>query len=506
MSETYCVRHFDQIATDHCATCNKPYCANCLGVDEGQPICANCKDVKAKAALAEALKTSGNPMAGGSPLNFKGKGMDDDPLGLFGGGGPTPSKVERPPVAPAVSVPLPTPVPLQPPSAPLIPSHPIPPKAAPPMPFFMPSPAPSSLDKLGTAPNPLSPIPLPTPAPMSVPLTSSAIAPPQAGPPSPSPLSNPVPFSLDKLGIAPNSLAPTLGSQPKSPVDLNSMMNHPQPPGLSFPKASAPTPTPAPSTVVPAAPISFPVDTGGLEAPKKKMRVFSLAKIWVKYLIRRSYEMFDPLAKKLKVPTYVFLGLVAALIIGAIIGIGSILNKPSVILADTIQPIHMVQMSSSQVSEMDITAYAEFQTQLQTMGFTPVIQMTIPQLPSPNFFDVSMKEDAGTYSEILKMPGQIAPHLSFVSVFSNGVWFSTNAWPGDSQTMDYLVSEYYPDDTPDQLYAQHTQTLEKLKQDKGWQVQTMGENRYMAALSDHLRWFMNKKDIQGYQADFKLWH
>jgi hypothetical protein len=72
--------------------------------------------------------------------------------------------------------------------------------------------------------------------------------------------------------------------------------------------------------------------------------------------------------------------------------------------------------------------------------------------------------------------------------------------------MDYLVSEYYPNDTPDQLYIQHIQTLEKLKQDKGWQVQNMGENRYMAALSDHLRWFLNKKDIQGYQADFKLWH
>ncbi len=39
-----------------------------------------------------------------------------------------------------------------------------------------------------------------------------------------------------------------------------------------------------------------------------------------------------------------------------------------------------------------------------------------------------------------------------------------------------------------------------------WQVQAMGENRYIAALSDHLRWYLNKKDIQGYQADFKLWH
>ncbi|HTC22210.1 MAG TPA: hypothetical protein VK859_15235, partial [bacterium] len=253
-------------------------------------------------------------------------------------------------------------------------------------------------------------------------------------------------------------------------------------------------------------PLSFPDTAIGIEAPKKKNKVFSVAKIWVKFLIRRSYEMFDPLAKKLRVPTYVFLGLIALLIVGAVIGAGAVLNKPSVALADTIQPIHLVQVNSSQVSEMDITAYTDIATQIQTMGFTPVIQMTVPQLPSPNFFDVGMKEDSGTYSEILKMPGQIAPHLSFVSVFSNGVWFSTNAWQGDNQTMDYLVSEYYPGDTPDQLYVQHIQTLEKLKQDKEWQVQTMGENRYMAALSDHLRWYLNKKDLQAYQADFKLWH
>ncbi len=270
------------------------------------------------------------------------------------------------------------------------------------------------------------------------------------------------------------------------------MMHDPQPLRPPFPKAS------------------MPVDeTEGNEGRKpawKNIRVFSLAKIWGKYLIRRSYEMFDPLAKKFKVPVYVLPIAVVILIIGAVIGLGSLLGKPSVILAETIQPIFIVQENSNQVSEMDITAYAEFQTSLQNMGFTPLIQMTVPQLPSPNFFDVGMKEDSGIYSEILKMPGQIAPHLSFVTVFSNGVWFSTNAWQGDNQTMDYLISEYYPDDTPDQLYTQHAQTLEKLKQDNGWQVQTMGENRYLAALSDHLRWFLNKKDLQGYQADFKLWH
>lgn len=282
------------------------------------------------------------------------------------------------------------------------------------------------------------------------------------------------------------------------------MMN-PPPPLKPAPDVSPSIPAP-PSLAPASTPVPFPVETGDLKAPKKRIRVLPLAKIWVKFLIRHSYEMFDPLAKKMRIPTYAFLGLLAAVLIGAVIGINSLTNKPSVALVDIIQPIHMVQESSSQVNDMDITAYTDFQTQLQTMGFTPVIQMSIPQLPSPNFFDVGMKEDAGTYSEILKMPGQIAPHLSFVSVFSNGVWFSTNAWPGDNQTLRYLVSEFYPDDAPDQLYAQHLQTLKSLEDEKGWEVETMGENRYMAALSDHLRWFLNKKDLQAYQADFKLWH
>ena len=504
MPETYCVRHFDQIAMDHCATCNKPYCADCLGVDEGQPICANCKDVKAKAVLAEALKTSGNPMAGGSPLNFKGKGLDDDPLGLFSGAPPSKPKAESPPAVPLLSAPSPTPAPIPSPPVPLTPPTPVPPKAASPVA----PPAPFSLDQLGAASHSSRPSFFPAAASMPdkpVPLTPTTLTPSLTVPPSPLPIVKPAPFSLDKSGIAPNPLTPPPGAQSKPSLDFNATMNHSQPPGLPFSAAIPPIPAAVSSPVATPEPVPFPVDEV-IKAPKKKIKVFSVAKIWVKYLVRHSYEMFDPLAKKMRIPTYVFLGLVAALIVGAVIGVGSLLNKPTVVLADMIQPIHMVQMSSSQVSEMDITAYTELQTQLQTMGFTPVIQMTVPQLPSPNFFDVGMKEDAGVYSEILKMPGQITPHLSFVSVFSNGVWFSTNAWQGDNQTMDYLVSEYYPDATPDQLYAQHNQTLEKLKQDKGWQVQAMGENRYMAALSDHLRWFLNKKDIQGYQADFKLWH
>jgi hypothetical protein len=96
--------------------------------------------------------------------------------------------------------------------------------------------------------------------------------------------------------------------------------------------------------------------------------------------------------------------------------------------------------------------------------------------------------------------------LSFVTVFSNGTWYSTNGWASKGATGDYLVSESFENTTPDQLYVHHIQGLEKLKQDKDWQVAGMGENRYMAAFSDHLRWFIDKNDLQAYQADFALWN
>ncbi len=72
--------------------------------------------------------------------------------------------------------------------------------------------------------------------------------------------------------------------------------------------------------------------------------------------------------------------------------------------------------------------------------------------------------------------------------------------------MEYLISEFFPQDSPDQLYVKHVQGVEKMKQDKDWQVQPMSQNRYMAALSDHLRWFLVKTGIPGYSATFDLWH
>jgi hypothetical protein len=41
---------------------------------------------------------------------------------------------------------------------------------------------------------------------------------------------------------------------------------------------------------------------------------------------------------------------------------------------------------------------------------------------------------------------------------------------------------------------------------EGRQVALMGENRYMAALSDHLRWYLDEKDLPAYKAEFTQWH
>ncbi len=437
-TDVNCVTHSDRRAVGYCSRCQMAYCSDCLDVEMGQPLCLACKKKFSQTASSgSAVPSPGvsSPAGGSSPLNFKGRGLDDDLLGLLGA--PTPSMAE-PPKAVAPHLPQ---------SAP-----------APNLDFSMPS------------------------------------RPPASAPPAPVSAGQAVPPPLKPMApLAPPSPA---ASTPKPSLDFDSLIQSPQAPLPTLPKN-------------PAAPLSFTKDSmAGLSiAPsKKKNKIISLGKIWAKYLLRRSYEMFDPLAQKLKVPTYVFLCLVAALATGVIIGIGAWLNRPAVAMADTVPSIHMVQVNSGQISEMDVTTYTDLQNQVQTMGFTPLMQMTVPQLPSPNFFDVGMKENIGTYSEILKRTGTITPHLSFVTVFTNGVWYSTNGWDGKNQQMEYLISEFFPQDSPDQLYVKHVQGVEKLKQDKDWQVQSISQNRYMAALSDHLRWFLVKTGIPGYSATFDLWH
>ncbi len=388
---------------------------------------------------------------GSSPLSFKGKDLGDDPLGLFGG-----------PSAPAKPAPEPS----------------VKPAVEPPAMVIKPVEPPIETKKPAVEP-PLKP---------DLGLSSLGAVPKQPAP------------QMDAVAKAPEAAK----KQPL-PYDLETLIQEPKPLRPPFPEAHAPEPNaspvpshlPFPSGPVPPIPVT-PV--------KKKHKILLLGKIWLKFLGRRSYEIFEPTAKKLKLPTYVFLILLAAVSAALLTGIITLIHRPSVALADTIPPIHIVQVNAGQIGEMDVTTYSDLQGQIQKMGFTSILQMTIPQLPSPNFFDVSMKEDIGTYAEILKTPGQITPHLSFVTVFTNGTWLSTNGWDGTAQETDEHISGFYPGDSPDQLYVKHVAAVDKMKQGRDLQTQIMSENRYMAALSDHLRTFLVKKDIPAYKADFALWH
>ncbi len=520
MPENHCVNHFDRTAVGFCSRCNNPVCLDCLDLELGQPLCINCKGKKSSGMIlnpkappplinpttplnpklappaikptmagpfpksappmpsrsappikpdvkSEPLKITQTTLTHTSPFDFKGKAFGDDPLGIFGGPSAPPKPAPGPEVNPAAEPPKATPSPSM---KPVI----EPPKLAPDF---------SMKPEFKLPPDMAKPV-LNSKASLEIDLSDMG-------------------EMLKGLNLPKGTPSKTPGPSkaPPLPYDLETLIQEPKPLRPPFPEAHFShepglSPLPFPSGPVPPIPV-----TGG----NKKKKIFLLAKIWTRFLIRRAYEIFEPTAKKLKIPTYVFLILLAAAITGLLAGIITLIHRPSVALTDTIPPIHLVLVNSGQISEMDVTTYSDLQGQLQKMGFTSALQMTIPQLPSPNYFDVSLKEDVGTYAEILKTPGQITPHLSFVTVFTNGTWFSTNACQGTDQDVEYHVSEFYPKDSPDQLYIKHVQNVEKFKQDRDWQVQLMSENRFIAALSDHLRWFLVKKDIPAYKADFALW-
>jgi hypothetical protein len=236
------------------------------------------------------------------------------------------------------------------------------------------------------------------------------------------------------------------------------------------------------------------------------LNLLILAKQWTRFYFHKLIGLLEPASEKLHIPSGILAVLVLVLLAGMVLGLGALMPVSAVKLVDGIPPLHVVEVTANQISEMDITAYTEFQNQLQTMGFTDILQCTLPQLPNTNFMDVGMKQDVSTYSEIIKFPGTIAPKVSFVTVFTNGTWYSTNGWNGTGQENAWQVSEFFPDAPLDQLYVKHVQRVQQMETDNGWQAQSLSENRYMAALSDEVRTFLVTKKIPAYQAAFDLWH
>ncbi len=329
-------------------------------------------------------------------------------------------------------------------------------------------------------------------------------------------------ISLDDLFAAPKKVAPPAPvAAQKAPVEdplglFKEGAAKPPLPKLEVPPPDLPKNEPFKIGSTPVAPPTVhrePVKTEAhsfspgtvtfkdLHAPRNKM-LMMLAGLLLKPLQERVHAI----AHKLKVAAYLVAVFLLLILAGTVFWITKKVAPPPVEIVEKVPLIQIVPIQTSQAGDMDITAFADLQNQLGPLNFNQLIQMTVPQIPTPNFFDVGMKSEVSMYSEILKMPDQVAPHLAFVTVFTNGVWYSTNGWTGTEQSLENLVSEFYPSATAEQLYNQHAQGVEKLVKEKGWEPQKTSLNRYMAALSDHLRWYITLKNIPAYQADFSSWH
>ncbi len=513
MPDNFCVNHIDNKAVGICKRCGRFFCAICLDMDVmGQPICPDCmkrkpgeaapKDssaappppaVRSAAADPFAAWSGSKPLSGappvvskptippviakpslpplsspkpegptGSPLNFKNKGMEDDPFGLFG----TPKS--SPPSLPKVTPPTDKVMDDESPSSP----------SEPPLGRFTPSPViPSKAD-------------LPD-LDFSAPLSAPRVEPSKVGTPKPMPLPRPI---MPQPSAAPPEISMLpLGPETKPAPSLRP---EPPPPSLSVPPSYGEVPLTDP---LPQA--AHPLGKG-----YGRPNALIVVKQWLRFFLHKVTGVLEPASKKLHIPAGVLTLLVLLLLAGGVIGLAALMPASAVKLVDSIPPIHIVEVSASQITDMDITAYSEFQNQLQTMGFTDILQFTLPQLPNSNFMDVSVKPDVYTYGEIVKFPSTIAPKVSFVTIFTNGVWYSTNGWEGDNVENAWRVSEFYPTTPPDQLYVKHVQRVQQMISDNGWQSQAMNENRYMAALSDELRTVLTTGKIEAYKLTVAQWH
>jgi len=539
MAEAVCSNHPDVGAVGKCSQCKKLFCLDCLDLDTGKPLCKDCLAGKTEeisvpptpAPVREPEPEPISPPVIEAPVfQTAAKSTEETAISLddFGLAPKPPEEVKPPsfkvtgnlafmdaPSDAAVSPDKPVPVEVK---------APVPSKVTGPLAF---------MDSEVTAP--VKPVDLETkkehpvmiPSPPVIPSVEEKPANPAGSPFVFKPMKS---MDNDPLGLFKENATPP-GVNPLPPKPVDPIM---PPPAPSFdPKPPAPLPPmsfppmpdlevkkPAHVSNVDVASMMKKLDRAEKAAPfnpealvppaeKTSPREFNdRKKVLLNSISSRgmgSWQKFDSLGKKFKVPGYLFAAILLVLLAG---GLTFFFQKPGssvVKVVDSVPQITIVSMDASQVTNLDITAFTELYTHLGQLGFIQILQMSVPQL-LPNFFDVGMKEDEGIYSEIIMMPNQIAPRLSFVTVFTNGVWYSTNGWAGTNQQVDYLQSEFYPDQTPEQLYDQHKQGIQKLQTANGWQIQSASQNRYMADLSDHLRWYLKFKNVSADQIDFASWH
>ncbi len=506
MPEAMCVNHPTHPAVGKCSRCEQSFCLDCLDVETGRPLCKDCLANRPfKSSAQPPHKPASIPVPPPAKPHHPDTAISLDDL-MMAPPKPAPapspaisaepepvvveSLMSEPVVPEPVMAETPAPEPVEIPKVKLTPAinfmESTPASPEPPAP--MPEPAkpvelpvfkPLDNDPLGLFKNP-TPLKMPVveapaktepafkvepPKPMPEPV--NPFTPPAASTPSPFPVAE------EKSAFKPN-------------FDLAGMMK----------KLDDAESVPKPEPITPKPIVSY----KDLHAPKANPLQT------LKPFFSNLFLKIDLLAAKLKMPGFVLVGIVVAALAGGLTYILQPGGGPVVTVVDSIPPIHILPVDVAQAGDIDVVAFNDLQQQLGNLGFSQAIQMTVPQLPGPNFFDVGLNESTNTYCEILRIPNQIGCRVSFVTVFTNGVWYSTNGWAGTDQQMDYLVSEFYPSQTPQQLYEQHKAGVQKLQAANSWDVQKVSLNRYIADLSDHLRWFLVTKKIASYQADFASWH
>lgn len=495
MPEAMCVNHPTHPAVGKCSRCEQAFCLDCLDVETGRPLCKDClanrpfkSDVKPPKPVSIPIPPPVKPQHPDTAISL------DDLLMTPSKAAPDQAPVEPEPVTAEIAEPEPVlaepqmPEPVAVPESMMAAPEPSAPKPEPVKPVELPVFKGLDNDPLGLFKNP-PPVKMPVidapakiePTPPSQPEPTFKMEPPKPSVPEPMNPFAPAAASAPNLSVA---MEEKPGFKPN--FDLAGMMK----------KLDDAELAPKPEPIAPKPIVSY----KDLHAPKpnplKALKPF-FSNLFLK---------IDLLAAKLKIPGFVLVGLVVAILAGGLTYFLQSEGGPVVLIVDSIPPIHILPIDVAGAGDIDVVAFNDLQQQLGNLGFTQAIQMTVPQLPGPNFFDVGLNTNTDTYCEILRMPSQIGCRVSFVTVFTNGVWYSTNGWSGTNQQLDYLVSEFYPDETPQQLFEQHKQGVQKLQAANSWDVQKVSLNRYIADLSDHLRWFLVTKKIAPYQADFASWH
>jgi hypothetical protein len=215
----------------------------------------------------------------------------------------------------------------------------------------------------------------------------------------------------------------------------------------------------------------------------------------------------QPLADISKIPVKIWEILTVLVFVGLLAGVVMFFHKPTYQLVDRLEALSPARTDVRQIVELDITAFIDIESKIKQLGFAPLIQLSVPEIPAPNLFAVytdSGNQKYKSYAVILKVPGSNMPRLSFVNVLSNGTWLSTNGWASKDQELDKLSSESTPGQDPVALWAHHQKRVDQAIQ-TGVTVSSVNERRFICALCDHLRWYMELKDIPAYKALFENW-